>query len=115
MKVSRNAPCPCGSGEKYKRCCLQKDEQESRLEAPPPPIEEPSLPKIPLYLSLGFVVLFALLFGFWKGIGTGLILGAAGLLGMLIYWGIRGAPAPREGGDPAGLSFGTKSDPPKRK
>lgn len=24
-KVSRNAPCPCGSGLKYKRCCLNKD------------------------------------------------------------------------------------------
>lgn len=23
-KISRNAPCPCGSGEKYKRCCLNK-------------------------------------------------------------------------------------------
>jgi predicted O-linked N-acetylglucosamine transferase (SPINDLY family) len=22
MSVSRNAPCPCGSGKKYKRCCL---------------------------------------------------------------------------------------------
>ncbi len=20
-KVGRNAPCPCGSGKKYKRCC----------------------------------------------------------------------------------------------
>ena len=20
-KIGRNAPCPCGSGEKYKRCC----------------------------------------------------------------------------------------------
>jgi hypothetical protein len=26
MKVGRNDPCPCGSGEKYKKCCLQKDE-----------------------------------------------------------------------------------------
>lgn len=25
-KVSRNAPCPCGSGSKYKKCCLPKDE-----------------------------------------------------------------------------------------
>jgi tetratricopeptide (TPR) repeat protein len=25
-KVSRNDPCPCGSGKKYKRCCLPKDE-----------------------------------------------------------------------------------------
>jgi hypothetical protein len=23
--VSRNAPCPCGSGKKYKRCCLGRD------------------------------------------------------------------------------------------
>ena len=23
MKVSRNAPCPCGSGKKYKRCCAK--------------------------------------------------------------------------------------------
>ena len=23
-KVGRNAPCPCGSGKKYKRCCLGK-------------------------------------------------------------------------------------------
>jgi SEC-C motif-containing protein len=26
-QISRNAPCPCGSGEKYKRCCLKKDEE----------------------------------------------------------------------------------------
>jgi SEC-C motif len=21
-KISRNAPCPCGSGKKYKKCCM---------------------------------------------------------------------------------------------
>ncbi|NLF31738.1 MAG: DUF2384 domain-containing protein [Planctomycetes bacterium] len=25
-KVGRNDPCPCGSGKKYKKCCLLKDE-----------------------------------------------------------------------------------------
>jgi len=25
-KVGRNDPCPCGSGKKYKRCCLAKEE-----------------------------------------------------------------------------------------
>ncbi len=25
--VGRNEPCPCGSGKKYKRCCLRRDEQ----------------------------------------------------------------------------------------
>ena len=24
MKVGRNDPCPCGSGRKYKKCCLEK-------------------------------------------------------------------------------------------
>ena len=24
-KLSRNAPCPCGSGKKYKQCCIRKD------------------------------------------------------------------------------------------
>ena len=24
-KIGRNAPCPCGSGKKYKKCCLGKD------------------------------------------------------------------------------------------
>jgi uncharacterized protein YecA (UPF0149 family) len=23
VKVGRNDPCPCGSGKKYKKCCLQ--------------------------------------------------------------------------------------------
>jgi hypothetical protein len=28
-KVGRNAPCPCGSGKKYKKCCLRKVEEEN--------------------------------------------------------------------------------------
>jgi len=28
IKVGRNDPCPCGSGLKYKKCCLKKDRQE---------------------------------------------------------------------------------------
>ena len=29
-KVGRNDPCPCGSGLKYKRCCLNKDRESDR-------------------------------------------------------------------------------------
>ncbi|HWU87561.1 MAG TPA: tetratricopeptide repeat protein [Kofleriaceae bacterium] len=43
-KIGRNQPCPCGSGKKYKRCCLSTDEaaavaarEEQRRDAPPPP------------------------------------------------------------------------------
>ena len=32
MKVGRNEPCPCGSGKKYKKCCLVRAE-ERRAEA----------------------------------------------------------------------------------
>ena len=28
MKVDRNDPCPCGSGEKYEKCCMEKDMKE---------------------------------------------------------------------------------------
>lgn len=34
--LGRNDPCHCGSGKKYKRCCLAKDEaaeREARAEA----------------------------------------------------------------------------------
>ena len=27
-KVGRNDPCPCGSGKKYKKCCLRNAQQE---------------------------------------------------------------------------------------
>lgn len=29
-RVGRNEPCPCGSGRKYKRCCMAKDEERLR-------------------------------------------------------------------------------------
>lgn len=25
-KIGRNDPCPCGSGRKYKQCCLQREQ-----------------------------------------------------------------------------------------
>lgn len=25
MKTGRNDPCPCGTGQKYKKCCATKD------------------------------------------------------------------------------------------
>ena len=38
MKTGRNDPCPCGSGQKYKRCCMFKEadvKQERFFSAPP--------------------------------------------------------------------------------
>lgn len=32
MKIGRNDPCPCGSGKKYKHCCLLKESMSSQLQ-----------------------------------------------------------------------------------
>jgi hypothetical protein len=32
-KINRNDPCPCGSGKKYKQCCMNKDQEPRRLRA----------------------------------------------------------------------------------
>jgi SEC-C motif len=38
-KVSRNAPCPCGSGKKYKHCCYGKslDDRDKQIGPPVQP------------------------------------------------------------------------------
>ena len=30
LKVGRNDPCPCGSGKKYKQCCLSKGQSSGK-------------------------------------------------------------------------------------
>ncbi len=42
-KIGRNAPCPCGSGKKYKKCCMQKDEATRSESTPagPAPVTAP--------------------------------------------------------------------------
>ena len=30
MKIGRNQPCPCGSGKKYKKCCLNKSREDNK-------------------------------------------------------------------------------------
>lgn len=32
MKIGRNDPCHCGSGKKYKKCCLERDKSINRVE-----------------------------------------------------------------------------------
>ena len=44
--AGRNDPCPCGSGKKYKKCCLPKDEAAAAAARPPPPPPAPK-PRMP--------------------------------------------------------------------
>ncbi len=41
VKIGRNAPCPCGSGKKYKRCCLAAAEKAARVAQHQPHVADP--------------------------------------------------------------------------
>jgi hypothetical protein len=44
--IGRNEPCHCGSGKKYKKCCLEKDiktEREARYHIH---VRDPNAPKV---------------------------------------------------------------------
>ena len=60
-KIGRNDKCPCGSGKKYKHCCLDKDEMAQRAQRPsqPPgkPVWQPSfMPFVAAEIDDGFDV-----------------------------------------------------------
>jgi tetratricopeptide (TPR) repeat protein len=44
-KIGRNDPCPCGSGKKYKRCCLPVHQAEQAAQRPADPAPEPGAHK----------------------------------------------------------------------
>ncbi len=96
-KLSRNAPCSCGSGKKYKQCCLGK---------PPPEVRRKLvvLPLILMPLALGLGALF------WirNGAGMGLAVGAGAVICVGIILGFSNPP-PSDGGkgDAAGINFGS--------
>lgn len=92
--VSRNAPCPCGSGKKYKHCHLGKTVEV----------------KSSRFLSfLALALLGVLLAGYlaWsRSVGAGLSVGAGWLiiLGLIVL--LRDPPPPSKGGDPGAINFG---------
>jgi tetratricopeptide (TPR) repeat protein len=49
-KIGRNDPCPCGSGKKYKKCCLARDEARiaAQTQRPEPEAATPTLVEDPL-------------------------------------------------------------------
>ena len=41
VKIGRNDPCPCGSGKKYKRCCLAKEQEAAQVRSAATPFNRP--------------------------------------------------------------------------
>ncbi len=95
--VSRNDPCPCGSGKKYKQCHLGK-------ELPTATSKRRAI--VPIVLSLigvGAGVAVAITSD-WT---TGLAIGVGSIIGVGSFVALRSPPPVRtDSGDPAGLNFG---------
>ena len=103
MKISRNEPCPCGSGKKYKQCHLGRDLNEGT------PVEvQASRKRTIVFLSvIGLSVSGAA--GYFEGVVFGLTVAAASVLIGAGYMIFSNPPPPRaDAGNPAGLDFGRK-------
>ena len=108
MKISRNALCPCGSGKKYKYCCLGKPVpgEEGSVEAQTEATREQ-------WKWVGYCAVSGLLVsiaaGFWRDAYTGLVVAAAWTLASVAFLIFRNPPPPNDNpGNPAGLDFGRR-------
>lgn len=93
--VSRNEPCPCGSGLKYKRCCLGKGR--------PAGSKGWLWPLLFVLVAAGLSVAVGMGYGWKSGLGTS---AAAILFGGILYV-VRSPPPPsnKKGGG-SEINFG---------
>lgn len=116
--LSRNDPCWCGSGKKYKKCHLNTDEALARDEAGKPPVQtaapaEPAEFKISKagWMVVGIGLAICALTTVFRSFGDGLIAGAAVIMVGVGYLIVRDPPPPNvQPGDPAALNFGMTGD-----
>lgn len=109
MKINRNDPCPCGSGQKFKRCHLGNETELPGYEAPKvgPGGGKPPIPKKVLQGSVALIILGALTLIFMGHADWGVAAGGGGLLFLLMVVMVRDPPPPKDdSGDPSGINFG---------
>lgn len=122
MTTGRNEKCPCGSGKKYKHCCLQKDieaEREKRELAEvgegDVPFEENPEPKFATWkifvivtAALGIIsLLLAYVFDFPRVAGA---LFGVGMIILIVFSAFRNEPTVRKRpGDAGNIDFGNRA------
>ena len=108
MKLSRNAPCPCGSGKKYKQCHLGKGMPGA--EGSPEQQIQASSEQRKLSIILGVIsIALGIVAGFWREPFEGIIVAVAAGMLSLVYLSFRRPPPPNaNAGDPAALNFGRR-------
>ena len=94
-EISRNDRCPCGSGKKYKNCCLGK--------APPAVRRRRGFLSILLVVaSLGGGI-YA---GIAKGVGLGIAIAGAGLTVAILISAMLSPPSSKGSDGAANINFG---------
>ena len=97
MAISLNAPCPCGSGKKHKRCCYSADAASG----------ENTKAKLPRLIAIISLVAGVGAYLYTNDLRTGALIAIGGCVGALALVGFTDPPPPKAGsGDPAGMNFG---------
>lgn len=94
-EISRNAACPCGSGLKYKKCCMGKEGpgRKKRLK------EALLIAAVALVIGTAFYFITSLKIG-----GAIIGLGAVGAFGWYVFSNV---PPPQSNSrSPGGIGFG---------
>ena len=116
-KPGRNEKCHCGSGKKYKNCCLQKDLEAEREKAQLPEetkFEENSAPKIATWKIFAAVtgLLTAIGLVLWLVLDFPRIAGTVwgcGMLVLIVFSAFRNEPTVRKvPGDAGNIDFGNR-------
>ena len=124
--LGRNDKCHCGSGKKYKNCCLAKDLEEERKKAELPPeekYEENPAPRIATWKIFVLItaILSAIAAVLWLVFDSLRIAGSVwgcGMLILIVYSAFRNEPTLRkEPGDAGNIDFGNRQgiQPEKKK
>ena len=95
MSTGRNEPCPCGSGKKYKRCCLGQAS----------PTESARTRLIAILAAVAIVagVVTGMIFTNVAGLTVGFV--GLGLIGAWLW--LFAPPARKTGGaDPSAINYG---------
>lgn len=111
----RNEKCACGSGKKYKYCCMQKDMEAARLRQDQPsatyeenPTPKLSTPKLVLIATalLSVIALIIALVGYTRIAGA--IFGC-GMIVLILYAAFRNVPTLRKKpGNAGNIDFGNR-------
>jgi len=94
MDVARNDPCPCGSGKKYKKCCLGKEDGATRR-----------LQARALLIGGSLLVLAVVL---WVTVGPALgkVMAGLAVVSAGAYLLFADPPSSKGGGSPGAIRFG---------